>query len=568
MDTSAKETIIIVHGTWAAPLAGKTQWYERLDGEHASQNFTTSLDQALGQRGSPARCWAHCAEGGKIFQWSGLNSWIDRTSAAAALGDYVAKLHHDGWRCHIVAHSHGGNVVAEALSEIGTAGTLGKIVTLGTPFMNAVGPIMSEARAFRALLDLVNWIVFVVVMTLVLQIVLDASFSDQGLGAFLSLWYDDVLVGGGLLFFVAVLYTEGARTFGGLLYALLWTIPAMVLCTWGLVIINVWHRVGSDVYFSYWLNYVIVGVFVVLACTALSVLATRVNLLAERGVSKSGESPWQFLALGSAVDEAWQVLHHIGNIGNPLAVASGLFAYLRGSARDYISQSAQIARIRGVKTYKDLRIVPRLVLIALQLYCGFSLYGMIELLFSPGSGHDLVVATFGSFQSAFLFNLVGLLVVVLLLTRMLGPDFYSAFWLPARWCARLLGAIMGIFSDSATYIVRSRGWAVLVQLVMGLEGYRSVLPRIEQYPAWLPKSLVKFENMPAAAEQRALAGRQAWINLHFGNVTELFSRMVVTPTEMGKLLRDIEANPALVHAAYYTDDECIARIADWIAGKG
>jgi hypothetical protein len=25
---------------------------------------------------------------------------------------------------------------------------------------------------------------------------------------------------------------------------------------------------------------------------------------------------------------------------------------------------------------------------------------------------------------------------------------------------------------------------------------------------------------------------------------------------------------ALVHAAYCTDDECIERIADWIAGKG
>jgi hypothetical protein len=103
---------------------------------------------------------------------------------------------------------------------------------------------------------------------------------------------------------------------------------------------------------------------------------------------------------------------------------------------------------------------------------------------------------------------------------------------------------------------------------MGLEGYRLPLPRIQQYPGWLPKDLVKFENMPAASEQRALAGRQAWINIHFGNVTELFSKMVVTPPEMAKLLVDIEANPVLVHAAYYMDDECIARIADWIADKG
>src|SRR5580693_395756 len=133
MDMPTKETVIIVHGTWAAPNDGKTQWYERPDGEHAAENFTTSLDEALEQRGSPARCWAHCAKGEKAFNWTGDNSWIQRTSAAAALRNYVASLHNDGWRCHIVAHSHGGNVVVQALSEIDAATTLGKIVTLGTP---------------------------------------------------------------------------------------------------------------------------------------------------------------------------------------------------------------------------------------------------------------------------------------------------------------------------------------------------------------------------------------------------------------------------------------------------
>ncbi len=562
-DMAAKETVIIVHGTFAAPLDGKTQWYQRSGGEDGSRNFTTSLDEALEQRGSPARCWAHCAEGGKIFHWSGDNSWIERTSAAANLGNYVARLHNDGWRCHIVAHSHGGNILVEALSEIETAGTLGKIVTLGTPFMNAVGPIMLEARAFRALLDLASWIVFVLAMTITLVFAL-AVASEQGLGMFIGRWYADVLVAVWLLLFATVLYGHGARTFGGLLYALLWTIPAMGLCFWGFAIVGSWSELGSDVYFSSWLHIVTVFVFVVLSCSALSVLAAQVNLLAGLGVSKGSESPWQVLALGSAVDEAWQVLHHIGNIGNPLAVASGLFAYLGRSAWNYISYTARIARIRGAKTYRDIRIVPRFFLIVLQL----SLFGAIGVLFLPSSDRDWVAATFGSLERGFLVIVMIILAVVLLFSRVLGPDFYSAFWLPARWCARLFGAIIGVVNDSVTYLVRSRGWGVLVRLVMGLEGYRLPLPRIEQYPAWLPKSSVKFENMPAGAEQRALVGRQAWINIHFGNVTELFSKMVVTPPEMGKLLRDIEANPTLVHAAYYTDDECIGRIADWIAGKG
>jgi hypothetical protein len=52
----------------------------------------------------------------------------------------VAKLLNEGWRCHVIAHSHGGNIVLEALSKIMTVPnaemSLGKIVTLGTPFID------------------------------------------------------------------------------------------------------------------------------------------------------------------------------------------------------------------------------------------------------------------------------------------------------------------------------------------------------------------------------------------------------------------------------------------------
>jgi hypothetical protein len=34
---------------------------------------------------------------------------------------------------------------------------------------------------------------------------------------------------------------------------------------------------------------------------------------------------------------------------------------------------------------------------------------------------------------------------------------------------------------------------------------------------------------------------------------------------MTSLLKSVERDETLVHAAYYTDEECIARIADWIA---
>src|SRR5512139_799776 len=144
----SKETVIIVHGTWAAPDQARRRWYQPVDGVSAAEGFVSKLDAALQKRGSPARCWAHCTKGDPIFQWSGDNSWIARTRAASALGDYVAKLRTEGWSCHIIAHSHGGNVVAEALPQIIAPAGSGRdrIVTLGTPFIDTMSQILESAR--------------------------------------------------------------------------------------------------------------------------------------------------------------------------------------------------------------------------------------------------------------------------------------------------------------------------------------------------------------------------------------------------------------------------------------
>jgi hypothetical protein len=104
MRDALKETVIIVHGTWAAPdWAGpkleesvKRKWYEFVDGRPGDEPFPTKLDAALQERGSPARCWAHCTKCDQIFHWSGGNSWIERTSAASQLGDYVTGLQNKG----------------------------------------------------------------------------------------------------------------------------------------------------------------------------------------------------------------------------------------------------------------------------------------------------------------------------------------------------------------------------------------------------------------------------------------------------------------------------------------
>jgi len=103
---------------------------------------------------------------------------------------------------------------------------------------------------------------------------------------------------------------------------------------------------------------------------------------------------------------------------------------------------------------------------------------------------------------------------------------------------------------------------------MGLDNYGFDPPPITQCPSNLAETFAKYENMPARAEQRALEKRGAWIARHLGDVSQTFANLVVTASDLISLLRMIEADQTLVHAAYYTDDDCIARIADWIAGNG
>lgn len=139
---------------------------------------------------------------------------------------------------------------------------------------------------------------------------------------------------------------------------------------------------------------------------------------------------------------------------------------------------------------------------------------------------------------------------------------------PFRLCSYPLRSIASSFTEIGTYVVRSRGWSVLVAMAMGLEGYPHRLPPIRQYPDGVAENFVKYEDIPPGPLERALVMRSAWINRHFGRAAETFSKIVVTAADMASLLRAIEADQSLVHAAYYTDDECIARIADWIAGRG
>jgi hypothetical protein len=80
-------------------------------------------------------------------------------------------------------------------------------------------------------------------------------------------------------------------------------------------------------------------------------------------------------------------------------------------------------------------------------------------------------------------------------------------------------------------------------------------------PPFACSAIYKYEDLSKAAEQRALGKRTGWLERNFGEVTKTFSQVVVTAADLSSLLRKVETDLSLVHAAYYTDDECINRIA-------
>jgi hypothetical protein len=439
MENPAKETVIIVHGTWASPKPDHLSWYQIPD--ERQDNFVSKLNNALEKRGSPARCWRHCKDNSEIFSWSGENTWIDRTPAAFALAAHINELQANGWRCHVVAHSHGGNVVAEALPQLQAppaviqtidqpTGLSGTITTLGTPFIDPISPIAKQIARRTKLYNLVAWSVISLVLALWLWI----AYSS----------------GGDAITFIVT------------------SVVTCVICAPAAIdLLGRRHKVGEKMGWNeYWI-----------AC------------------AKQHARHPLMLAISSPMDEAWQVLHHIGDIPNPLAPKSGPISYVWRSRRDYIRRSCAIERIQGVRS------------------------------------------------------------------------FYSAMAAPFRWAARQLRASSRIFYDIGTYVALRRSWSLLQEKAFGLDGYRFELPKAEREPTLACPTFYKYEDLPENVRQRALSNRDEWIRRNFGAFTETFSKIVVTASDLSSLLRIVETDLSLVHASYYTDDECIERIADWIAGK-
>jgi hypothetical protein len=163
------ELVVIVHGTFANPEFPeypKDKWWSSFG------SFAKVLDAALERHSSRARCsepfdyFARREDPVAIWTgWSGANSEVERRKGAQELATYLRSLqdNDDIFGFHIVAHSHGGNVVRRAFRYMNEPTTkLGRVVCLGTPFLHF------HDRAFwRRWFSRVHWPMLIVLAGLI-----------------------------------------------------------------------------------------------------------------------------------------------------------------------------------------------------------------------------------------------------------------------------------------------------------------------------------------------------------------------------------------------------------------
>lgn len=548
MQESLKETVILVHGTWAAPLDHTARWYSL--GADAN-GFVSKLDAALQTRGSPARCWAHCSEDCEPFHWSGENTWVARTRGADGLGDYIQSLRKSGWICHIVAHSHGGNVVIEALPKIGTAGAndepLGKLVTLGTPFLDVTTPVLERDRERRLTLLGLG------IMLIALQpLGLWGSWDLVSRAPLIFFFSSSLMIA---ILLIVLIFRWRKRVAQDISAHLRhhWTYVITEILFWAMVAALLELAVINPPYPEKAIA-CLAGGFVALAL----MLAWRRNRMRStvRGFPRgNSEAHWakpQLLALGSRVDEAWQLLFHLGASGNPLEAKMGFFRYLASSFTSSLAQREAADRLY----YSPLgKVGLGSVISAIVAYS-------VLLLTVHSNLQNMNLKGWRLFESV----VANCGVSAILFVVLFGDRFLAAFLFPLRWTGRVIGAVTGTIAAIGTYLVRRAAWPVMLRMAMGLEGYQFPIPPVQQWPRHI-EGLAIYEDIPADAEKIALDGRGAWIAKHLASVSETFAKMTVTGVDVLALFQTIEADQTLVHAAYYTNDACIDRIADWIADK-
>jgi hypothetical protein len=144
-----KTVTLVIHGTFA----NAADWW-RL-GSKGQVTFADRLERKLARRGLKGTVWKSALREGfdySSFSWSGGNRHRDRLAGARRLSSSLNQLAEreqatpaEPLTVNFVAHSHGGNVVLEALRHLKPNVRVGRIAMLGTPLVT-VRPAFRIAR--------------------------------------------------------------------------------------------------------------------------------------------------------------------------------------------------------------------------------------------------------------------------------------------------------------------------------------------------------------------------------------------------------------------------------------
>lgn len=501
-----KETVILVHGTFAAPVEGKHQWHQPFEAGSSADAFASKLNSALERHGSPARCWAHCTSPKEqAFFWTGNNSWLDRAQAGSAISEHIASARKNGWACHVVAHSHGGNILMDALPSLMSAKqpqrNPASHVYMGTPFVDTTTPFVQQRARRRFVLNVLLWLMYVPIA---------AFFLHNYLG------------------------------------------------------------LGSEVR-----NFDSIADFVFLALVAAVLLLPPLIFWYSRRVERKTASRVEqahprILLMNSAFDEARQLLHHVAETPNPLDPKASFVSYVLQARRKQRASRAALSRMQGVRYFSDAGWPMKIIVTVLYLMAGAAVALALLAQSFAQTTQNPVGSMVLFFIAVFFFALVifPLLLVTLLSAFLSRGSALSVLASPVRWIWERLLVTKNVATDIVTYVVRKQAWGVLQKMAYGLEGYPYKLPALGTTPANMAPGLYTYEDLPNDVADRAMKRRDQVVASHLPTVSAMLAKTTVTSADLSAFMAEVEGNVTLVHAAYYTDDACIDRIARWIAGKG
>lgn len=511
-----RETVIVVHGTFSGKdtesAHARPGWYA------PGQTFASKLDAALAARGSPARCWAHLATGEDYFWWDGANDWLARFKAAARLRSHVRALHELGWTVHLVGHSHGGNVIVDAITN--DAGRVepwfqGRVALLGTPLYRPASTFGVRQRNRTLAWALATMLVWALLLTFVLRRI--DPFAAFALGASSDL---------GATVAIAVLIAAG-------------TVLLVKGGGWGL------RNVRS-----------------------VDLLFLGVRL---QGTPPS-QGEWRrspaFMLVNSHYDEAYRSLTGLQEGDNPLIEeppqalhsppASRWFPLLSWPGRFVRKLAAHVAAVADTGARRVAARVGR----TLRIDHGGALLAAGALLLLLAAvvtrGLALALASWPAATVSLVFwSALALIAVAACLFRGLAllPGIVLLEAPAAVW-----RALTGLAALQLEVPIRRGVWGFLRSLGMGLSGApqrvqdtRVSLDRLD------PEDCVYLE-LP----EDLVAGVKTKQNGRLGDIQDILYRRGGTwyARNLVKELHDLGF--PLVHTSYYDNAECIEKVADWL----